>query len=288
MRLRDSLAGFGLVFLATAVAGVACGSASSAASGSARAASSSLNPGEKREDLGRGNSEERMPDRDPIHRRGRLRARPHPAPAAERGAPGERRLGLANGRDALLRVPDGLRPGDAVPLVVMLHGAGANARNALRILGGGGFEKALVLAPESRGRTWDGLTGEFGPDVAFMDEALEYVFARHRVDPARIAIAGFSDGASYALSIGIANGDLFRHVIAFSPGLVAPPAVEGGARIWISHGTYDPVLEIQRTSRRIVPRLKEAGFDVTYREFEGVHEVPDPIVFEAWSWLTRR
>jgi len=33
---------------------------------------------------------------------------------------------------------------------------------------------------------------------------------------------GFSDGASYALSVGITNGDLFTHVIAFSPGFVAP------------------------------------------------------------------
>jgi predicted esterase len=35
---------------------------------------------------------------------------------------------------------------------------------------------------------------------------------------ATLAVSGFSDGASYALSIGPANGDLFTHVMAFSPG----------------------------------------------------------------------
>ena len=39
------------------------------------------------------------------------------------------------------------------------------------------------------------------------------------IDPSRIAMAGFSDGASYSLSVGLANGDLFSAVFGFSPGL---------------------------------------------------------------------
>jgi predicted esterase len=34
---------------------------------------------------------------------------------------------------------------------------------------------------------------------------------------------GFSDGASYALSLGLANGDLFTHVLGFSPGFMRVP-----------------------------------------------------------------
>ena len=76
--------------------------------------------------------------------------------------------------------------------------------------------------PDSRGPPWDVLEGGYGPDVAFLDRALELTFSRCAIDPARIAAEGFSDGASYALSIGITNGDLFSHVIAFSPGFMAP------------------------------------------------------------------
>ena len=57
--------------------------------------------------------------------------------------------------------------------------------------------------------------------------ALEQVFARHAVDAGHLAIGGFSDGASYALGLGLANGDFFRDVLAFSPGFVPP----GGPRL---------------------------------------------------------
>jgi predicted esterase len=80
----------------------------------------------------------------------------------------------------------------------------------------------VLLAPESRGTTWDVLRGGYGPDVAFIDRALEQTFGRYAVDPRRLAVGGFSDGASYALSLGITNGDLFGHVLAFSPGFMAP------------------------------------------------------------------
>ena len=73
----------------------------------------------------------------------------------------------------------------------------------------------IVLAPDLRGRTWDMLLREYGPDVAHLDRALGIVFARYPTDPGRIAIGGFSDGASYALSLGIANGALFSDILAF-------------------------------------------------------------------------
>jgi phospholipase/carboxylesterase len=64
---------------------------------------------------------------------------------------------------------------------------------------------------------------------------------------------GFSDGASYALSLGLTNGDLFRHVIAFSPGFMAPAARRGEPPVFVSHITRDGVLPIGVTSHRIVP-----------------------------------
>ena len=56
------------------------------------------------------------------------------------------------------------------------------------------------------------------------------------VDPARLVIGGFSDGASYALSLGLINGQLFRKVAAFSPGFVVTGEPEGKPRVFISHG----------------------------------------------------
>ncbi|MDP9444002.1 MAG: hypothetical protein M3P83_06510 [Actinomycetota bacterium] len=101
-----------------------------------------------------------------------------------------------------------------------------------------------------------------------------------------IAVGGFSDGASYALSLGIGNGDVFDAVVAFSPGFAAPLVRHGRPRVFVSHGRRDPVLPIERCSRRLVPQLRSSGYDVTYREFDDGHVVPDHVVAEAAGWLT--
>jgi hypothetical protein len=67
---------------------------------------------------------------------------------------------------------------------------------------------------------------------------------------------GLSDGASYALSLGLLNGDLFTHVIAFSPGFVAKGTRRGNPQVFVSHGLRDQVLPIDRCSRRIVRDLR--------------------------------
>jgi predicted esterase len=100
-----------------------------------------------------------------------------------------------------------------------------------------------------------------------------------------VAIEGFSDGATYAVSVGITNGDLFSHVVAFSPGFAAPAAQEDMPTIFMSHGTHDSVLPVDACSRSIVPRLERAGYEVVYREFEGGHSVPKTIAREAVEWF---
>jgi predicted esterase len=142
-----------------------------------------------------------------------------------------------------------------------------------------------VLAPDSRGTTWDAIADDFGDDVTFLNRALEFVFARLTVDPSRVAIGGFSDGASYALSLGLANGDLFPRVVACSPGFVIQAPAAGRPRVFISHGTHDQILPIDQCSRVIVPRLRSRGYDVTYREFDGRHELPPEIAGDAMRWV---
>ena len=105
--------------------------------------------------------------------------------------------------------------------------------------------------------------------------------------PRKLAIGGFSDGATYALSLGLDNGSLFTHVMAFSPGFIAARRPSGKPRIFISHGRSDNILPIDATSRRIVPALEEAGYPVTYKEFDGPHAVPETIARDAFTWFTR-
>ena len=215
-------------------------------------------------------------------RDGRITARPigHPTTSAT----GVRTLGLDASRDAMLQVP--ADAADApLPLFVLLHGAGGSGEDVLQYLGeAAGQAGVAVLAPSSRGSTWDVLRGGFGGDVIFLDHALERVFKTVAVDPLRVTVGGFSDGASYALSLGVINGDLFSRVVAFSPGFLVEGTPHGAPRFFISHGTADSILPIDRCSRRIVPALRARGYDVTFREFEGGHEVPDEIARDGMHW----
>lgn len=219
---------------------------------------------------------------------GRLRARPSPDPAeAGEACPGETTLDLGGGgRGALLYVPPSYDPARPAPLALMLHGAGGQAAHGLGLLRAQADAAGLILlAPASRRQTWDAIGGQFGPDVTFIDRALARVFARFATDPDRLAVGGFSDGASYALSLGITNGDLFGHILAFSPGFTAHAARHGKPRVFISHGTRDATLPVAACSRRIVPALRHAGYDVNYQEFDGPHTVPPHITGEAMGWF---
>jgi predicted esterase len=108
------------------------------------------------------------------------------------------------------------------------------------------------------------------------------------VDPARLAVGGFSDGATYALSLGLINGDLFQRVVAYSPGFIVEGETHGKPRFFFSHGTSDDILPIDRCSRRIVPELRRRGYDVTFREFDGGHEMPPAIASEGMAWLAAK
>ncbi|MCA0145237.1 alpha/beta hydrolase [Blastococcus sp. LR1] len=202
--------------------------------------------------------------------------------------PGTRTLRLGAAREPLLHVPAGLAGGDPLPLVVSLHGAGGNPEAGLALFEPLAEEYGIaVLAPGSQRATWDAVGGDYGPDARGIDRALEQVFTELPVDGARVAVAGFSDGASYALGLGLANGELFSSVVAFSPGFVPAAPRSGTPDVFVSHGRGDDVLPLDRTSGRIVPALREDGYDVTYREFSGGHVVPPELAREAVERITR-
>lgn len=217
------------------------------------------------------------------HQRGRLTFRL----TASTGAPGGRDepLGLAEGRDGVLYVPDTAERG--APLMVFLHGATGTGRSHMRLLLGAADRYGVaVLAPDSRTNgSWDLIASRrLGPDVAFIERALEAAVDRVDVDVNRLMIGGISDGASYALTIGLANGDVFSSVVAFSPGFLAVPDAIGQPRVFVSHGTRDEVLPIDMCSRGFVPTLVAAGYDVRFREFDGGHTAPPPVVDEGVGW----
>ncbi|TMG78403.1 MAG: alpha/beta fold hydrolase, partial [Betaproteobacteria bacterium] len=143
------------------------------------------------------------------------------------------------------------------PLLILLHGATQSSRIFERFTAAADTAGVILLAPDSRGMTWDAIRDDFGPDIAFLDQAIMRAFDRAYVDPCRVVIGGFSDGATYALSLGIRNSRRVRGVVAFSPGFVIPARVAEKLPVFLRHGTRDEILPIDARSRRIVRVLRD-------------------------------
>jgi phospholipase/carboxylesterase len=186
-----------------------------------------------------------------------------------------------------MRVTAGERRGRKA-LILTLHGAGSGgSRGGLYVFRGGWDVPGVVMvAPAAEGSTWSFLRGS-DTDLPFVNRALARTFARCRVDVRRIAVGGFSDGATYALTLGLTNGDLFRAVMALSPGGVLARDAVGKPRVFIAHGTLDRVLPMSRTSDAIVRELRSSGYRVTYRKFRGGHQVLPEVSRDAVRWFTR-
>lgn len=152
---------------------------------------------------------------------------------------GHQRLSLAVGdreREAIVYVPPTYRRSVEVPLVFMLHGMGGTATNS--ICETGWSKKAedamfIVVYPEAtrpdtqsppslraNPQAWNDGSGRFHAaeqqidDVAFIEALVDRVVGDYAIDPKRIYVAGFSNGASMAFRVG---AELPSKVAAIAP-----------------------------------------------------------------------
>jgi phospholipase/carboxylesterase len=213
---------------------------------------------------------------------GRLRFRPGAPPVAPPLPPGRHALGFDEGREAVLVVPDGLPTDTPLPLLVMFHGAGGEANRVLpHLVPHARARRFLLLAPQSMFVTWDIVIGGHGPDLQRLEQALEQVAAHFPIDPRQLAFAGFSDGGSYALSVGVTNGDVASHVIALSAGFMNTFSQDGRPRVFIAHGRSDSQLPIETSAHLHARRLLDSGHDLTLQPFDGDHVIVPWVVARA-------
>lgn len=181
---------------------------------------------------------------------------------------------------AIAYIPEALT--NPAPVIVLLHGAAGNARAfAEEFRQDIETRGAILLSVQSERQTWAvRKPSSKEADVANIRAAIEKLSATASVDPKRISVMGFSDGASYALSVGMAYPDLFRSIVAFSPGYAfSPKRLYTDQRIFIAHGRRDRVLTADN-ARQIVKGLEAAGFDPEVHWFNGGHQI-DPQLKQA-------
>ena len=193
------------------------------------------------------------------------------------------------------------------PLIVLLHGYGANMGDLAGLcpaigtdgyvyafpnapfplemaIGMGGY--AWLVPPDLKGDEMAGSTGE--KLMSFVNEVLE----RYKVRPGKAILGGFSQGGMMSYYAGLPNPDVFSGVAAMSARI--PDRDELRSRlpelrtqpVFISHGTSDQILDVSAAhlSRRF---LKEEGYSPEYHEYDMAHEISQDVIGDLSSWIRK-
>jgi phospholipase/carboxylesterase len=219
---------------------------------------------------------------------GRITVRPRtptePAPI------GQHEMPLTTGVVGLTFFPTTYSHARPAPVALLFHGIAHGPDELMTPLRPIAERIGMVLvAIGSASLTWDLVQsrGLFGVDVPRVNRALDWLFDRCRVDTARLSLAGFSDGASYAVAMGRVNGDLFNRVIAYSPAAYYLTGAAGKPEFYVTHGSLDDVASVDTTRVTTVPNLRALGYSVEYHEFVGGHGVPQGLLDASMTWAAR-
>jgi phospholipase/carboxylesterase len=207
-------------------------------------------------------------------------------------------------RVAAPRQPSAGKP----PLLVLLHGIGADENDLLPIAGTLDPRLRVVSLraprPYAVGNAWFQI--DFRPDGTLVPDLvqakatlgdlakwLEDAPARHGTDPDHTYLLGFSQGAMMSLGLLQSVPGRLAGVIALSgrdpTGLFEVTADRidiAQVPLLVAHGTHDDLLPVAN-GRAIRDRLQGWSRDFTYREFPVAHGVSDEEIDLVADWLAR-
>jgi phospholipase/carboxylesterase len=201
----------------------------------------------------------------------------------------------------VLSVPSDQPDDAALPLIVVLHGRGADANDladlAPMIDGPGGYRFIFANAPTSFepypgmtfGFTWfDGwppTPESIAESRRLLLEFLDEMVARYRPGGGKMILAGFSQGGLMALDVGFRTGQPLAGIVVMSGGLYETELPDFAARkdqsVLIVHGTLDDMIPVvaARRARRV---LEDHGIEPEYHEFPmGHHVTPESMAVVA-------
>ena len=185
--------------------------------------------------------------------------------------PGQWISGVAMGASGLRRFrlyrPPDVKFGERLPLMVMLHGCGQDAKSfatSTRMNRIAARERFLVLYPEqdrisnAQGcwNWFDTSSGRAYGEAALIMKAIDQVCLMYPVDRTRVAVAGLSAGASMAALLVTRHPDRFKAVVMHSgipPGTAHSPLSALGAMH--GHRATKPLLTTPATMAASWPPL---------------------------------
>lgn len=189
------------------------------------------------------------------------------------------------GASAILLTPDEIDPQRRYPLFTVLHGAGRQDEILAKAFRDEPEKRqAFFLIPRSVEPTWDLIASPERADLDFLEYAYDLVYRRYPIDPRKLALIGYSDGASYALSVGLCNSTMFSALMVWAAGFLVldPPTAERfreaipepRPQIYLEYGTHDQLFDFQTVALPMRDNLEKSGFDVTFSVDEGGRHMP--------------
>ena len=204
-------------------------------------------------------------------------------------------------------LPDDYNPEARYPLVIMLHGFGANMQDLAGLaptINPTGYVYACPNAPIAfdlglgrAGYGWTSPRSESTPEEVvkaenLLGEFFDEVFEQFQVAPGRSILLGFSQGGGMTYRCGLPRADQFAGLVALSASLPDTKELESKLPddrtqpIFIAHGLSDPLISADTAvnARRF---LDEAGYSPEYREYNMAHEISTEVLNDLVPWIAR-
>ena len=201
--------------------------------------------------------------------------------------------------------PDGYDPAKRYPLIIMLHGFGANMQDLAGLapeINRTGYVYAYPNAPIAfdlglghAGYGWTSPRGDSTPEEfqsaeTLLGEFFDEVFEQFQVPAGQSILLGFSQGGGMTYRCGLCRADTFAGLVALSASLPDPKALEDRlpeARtqpIVIAHGLSDPLISAD-TARKARKFLGQAGYNPEYHEYNMAHEISGEVISDLVPWM---
>lgn len=192
------------------------------------------------------------------------------------------------------------------PLLILLHGYGSNEQDLFALADHlpGNFLVVAARAPYTLGQgSYGWYHADFStPKPVYNKEEAEKsrntiiqfigeLKQKHSFDDKQIYLCGFSQGGIMSYSVGLTKPDLIKGIAVMSGRMledIKPLIIKNEKlkqlHIFISHGTNDPVLNIQH-ARDAVAYLKTLNLNPIYKEYPEDHTISNQMMSDLVNWL---
>jgi phospholipase/carboxylesterase len=125
--------------------------------------------------------------------------------------------------------------------------------------------------------------------IKFIDELV----LNYTIDASNVTLVGFSQGCILSYAIAVSYPEKVQRIVAMSGYFNSDIATENfqendcsSLKIFASHGSVDQVVPVD-WARNSIPKLKNLGIDIVYKEYPVGHGVSPQNFFDFKNWLQK-